>query len=134
MFFWHFSLTIFDFFFNLEKFWVFFLKFVKLFENVWKVLGLFWECFGTCLEHFWKFLEKFWEICGKFWEHFWDNFGGKIEKMKILCFSKVVYWPLGYDLASSLSIFSPEINIFEKSKKYFSNLFFAYLFFIFWYF
>ena len=46
----------------------------------------------------------------------------KMEKLKILLFSEVVYWPLGYDLLSSLSNFSPEINIFEKSNKYFSKL------------
>ena len=45
----------------------------------------------------------------------------KLKKIEFLLFSKVVYWPLGYDLASSLIIFSPEINIFENLKKYFSK-------------
>ena len=44
---------------------------------------------------------------------------------KIWFFSKVVYWPLGYYLASSLSIFSPEINNFEKSI-FFDKCVFAY--------
>ena len=51
--------------------------------------------------------------------------------LKILLFSKVVYWPLGYDLASSLSIFSPEINIFENLKKYFSKHVFSHIYFSF---
>ena len=46
-------------------------------------------------------------------------------------FSKVVYRPLGYYLASSLIIFSPEINIFEKSKKYFSKHIFSHIIFYF---
>ena len=48
------------------------------------------------------------------------------KKMKILFFSKVVYWPLGYYLASSLIIFSPEIIFFEnltKIKDCFSHVF-----------
>ena len=49
----------------------------------------------------------------------------------ILCFPKVVYWPLGYDLASSLIIFSPEINIFENLKKYFSKFIFSHIYFLF---
>ena len=49
----------------------------------------------------------------------------KLFFLKILCFSKVVYRPLGYDLASSLIIFSPEINILENLKKYFSKFIFG---------
>ena len=55
----------------------------------------------------------------------------KIKKLNFLCVSKGVYWPLGYDLASSLSIFSPEINIFENLKKYFSKFIFWDIYFLF---
>ena len=56
----------------------------------------------------------------------------KMKKLRILLFSKVVYRPLGYDLASLLSIFSPEIIVFENLKKIvFKKYFFADLFFIF---
>ena len=56
----------------------------NVFENFWKVLGLFWECFGTFLEHFWKFLGKFGETFRKFWGHFWDDLEklfGKIDQI-----------------------------------------------------
>ena len=46
-------------------------------------------------------------------------------------FFKVVYGPLGYYLASSLSIFSPEINIFENLRKYFSKNIFRDTYFLF---
>ena len=55
----------------------------------------------------------------------------KLKKMKILCFSKDVYWPLGYYLASSLIIFSPEINIFENLEKHFSKNVFFHIYFYF---
>ena len=41
----------------------------------------------------------------------------KLNKFENFIFSKVVYRPVGYYLLSSLSIFSPEINHFEKSKQ-----------------
>ena len=66
--------------------------------------------------------------------HDWSFRGHKKLKIETFTFSKVVYRPLGYYLLSPLSIFSPEINSFEKSKEYFSNIFFAYIFFIFLYF
>ena len=71
------------------------------------------------------FQNCFGHVGDMFGYHHWSFWAFKKNvKMKILPFSKVVYWPLGYDLASSLLMCSPEINIFEKSKQYFSKLFF----------
>ena len=55
----------------------------------------------------------------------------KIKHFENFTFSKVVYWPLGYYLLSSLIIFSPEINIFENLKKYFSKFIFLHIYFLF---
>ena len=32
------------------------------------MLGLFWECFGTCLEHVWNSLNNVWKMFGKILE------------------------------------------------------------------
>ena len=104
-------------------------------------------CYHTIRYHtirydmlWWHMVQKKWKSCffkivRPCWGYVWVSSlvilrpSKKWKKLKILCFPKVVYWPLGYDLASSLIIFSPEINIFENLKKYFSKfILFYYLY------
>ena len=86
----------------------FFLKIMFVFQNCSAMLGI---CLGIITGHF-EAIKK-------------------LKKMKMLLFPKVVYRPLGYYLASSLIIFSPEINIFENLKKYFSKFIFWDIYFLF---
>ena len=78
---------------------------IMFFQNCLAMLGI---CLGIITGHF-----------------------GPLKKMFffILLFPKVVYRPLGYYLASSLNIFSPEINIFESRKK--SKNMFLHMYFLF---
>ena len=94
------------------------------FKIVWPCWGYVWVSWlvilrpskkGKMVQHKSKKSKLFGHVGDTFGHHHWSFWAfQKIEKLKILCFSKVVYWPLGYDLASSLSIFSPEIDIFEN--------------------
>ena len=105
------------------------------YDKIWYVMirhDMLWWHMVQKNSNFTFFSKLFGHVGDMFGYHHWSFWGRqKIEKNEMLLFPKVVYWPLGYDLASSLIIFSPEINIFENLKKYFSKFIFWDIYFLF---